>query len=85
MKLYKSWIIKNIFAPWYQQLVLGLFKINYEKNLVKGRNYPIYYNEEKKEEKDNNDITGDGNDNKIEEIDDKLFKCCIENIQKRSR
>lgn len=26
LKLYKSWIIKNIFSLWYQNFILGLFK-----------------------------------------------------------
>ena len=31
LKLYKSWIIKNIFSLWYQNFVLGLFKTHVDK------------------------------------------------------
>jgi hypothetical protein len=71
LKLYKSWIIKNIFAPWYQNLVLSLFKINYDININKEKNYIMINYEEKKEENNNNDITGE------DDMDNKLFKFFI--------
>ena len=71
LKLYKSWIIKNIFAPWYQNLVLSLFKINYDININKEKNYIMINYEEKKEENNSNDITGE------DDMDDKLFKFFI--------
>ena len=71
LKLYKSWIIKNIFAPWYQNLVLSLFKINYDININKEKNYIMINYEEKKEENNNNDIIGE------DDMDNKLFKFFI--------
>ena len=76
LKLYKSWIIKNIFTTWYQQLVLGLFKINYNKNLYlsRGKNHIENYEEEKK---DNNDMIEEEHENNFDEMDDKCFKFFI--------
>ena len=34
LKLYKSWIIKNIFSLWYQNFVLGLWKTHIDKKII---------------------------------------------------
>jgi hypothetical protein len=55
---------------------LGLFKINYNKNLYlsRGKNHIENYDEEKK---DNNDMIEEEHENNFDEMDDKCFKFFI--------
>ena len=73
LKLYKSWIIKNIFSPWYQNFVLGLYKTHIDKKtrLIMERNYIMTEEEDKKEENKEEIIKTDNYD--VDEMDDKLF------------
>ena len=76
LKLYKSWIIKNIFSTWYQKFVLGLLRIHYDKKsiLSMGKNNMNNYEEEKEENKEDI-IKKDSYD--IVEMDDKIFQLII--------
>ena len=81
LKLYKSWIIKNIFSPWYQNFVLGLFKINYEKKIQINNMESVSSisddESEKEENKDNKENNKKDNVYNIDEMDDKVFKFVI--------
>ena len=68
LKLYKSWIIRNIFSPWYQTFISNLFDVCQKKKKMK----MLELKSELEEEKDDiteKDITSDE-----DEIDDKVFK-----------
>ena len=74
LKLYKSWIIKNIFSLWYQNFVLGLWKTHIDKkNYLKARIRTNIFDDE--ENNNDNIIKKDNYD--INEMDDKLFKFII--------
>jgi ubiquitin C-terminal hydrolase len=76
LKLYKSWIIKNIFSTWYQNFVLGLFKTHMDKktlSMIAKNN--VYNYEEEKEENKEEIIKKDIYD--VTEMDDKIFQFII--------
>ena len=73
LKLYKSWIIKNIFSLWYQNFVLGLFKTHVDKTTRLQLKSNIIDDDE--EEKNDKLIKKD--DYNIDEMEDKMFKFII--------
>ena len=80
LKLYKSWIIKNVFSPWYQNFVLGLFKINYDKKIqINTESISSISDDEseKEESKDTKENNKKDNFYNTDEMDDRVFKFFI--------
>ena len=71
LKMYKTWIIRNIFSAWYENFVLGLFKTNQNmKNDFECDKHNMI--EEIEEEKQGDIVKKEGND--IKNMDDKVFQ-----------
>ena len=74
-KLYKSWLIQNIFSPWYQNFVLGLCKTNEDKKTklrFRTEHAILKEEEEKKEDNKSDMIIKDSYD--INEMDSIIFQ-----------
>ena len=75
-KLNESWIIQNIFSPWYQNFVLGLFKIHYDKKkIIEMSKSSSISDEEGEENKNDKEKMKEEKEEiyDIDEMDDKIF------------